>query len=99
MNGIAALVPATLRSPIRTVKAVPGEDIPIGSRIIFACDAYHAMTSDRPYRAAMSHGEAIAELSANGGSQFDARVVEILIGQLYGQRQGAAAVSGSSPSP
>jgi HD-GYP domain-containing protein (c-di-GMP phosphodiesterase class II) len=76
-----------------------GEDIPIGSRIIFACDAYHAMTSDRPYRAAMSHAEAIAELSANGGSQFDPSVVEILIGQLYGQRQGAAAVNGSSVSP
>ena len=33
-----------------------GEEIPIGSRIILACDAYHAMTSDRPYREAMSHG-------------------------------------------
>jgi diguanylate cyclase (GGDEF)-like protein/putative nucleotidyltransferase with HDIG domain len=75
-----------------------GEDVPIGSRIILACDAYHAMTSDRPYRAAMSHGEAIAELSANAGTQFDPRVVEVLIGQLYGQRQAAApAVSSSSP--
>ena len=73
-----------------------GEDVPVGSRIILACDAYHAMTSDRPYREAMSHGEAIAELSANAGTQFDPRVVEVLIGQLYGQRQ-AAAVSSSSP--
>jgi diguanylate cyclase (GGDEF)-like protein/putative nucleotidyltransferase with HDIG domain len=72
------------------------EDIPIGSRIIFACDAYHAMTSDRPYRAAMSHGDAIAELSANAGTQFDGRVVEVLIGQLYGRRQGAPAVTSSS---
>ena len=32
-----------------------GEEIPLGSRIILACDAYHAMTSDRPYRAAMAH--------------------------------------------
>jgi diguanylate cyclase (GGDEF)-like protein/putative nucleotidyltransferase with HDIG domain len=72
------------------------EDIPIGSRIILACDAYHAMTSDRPYRASMSHGDAIAELSANAGTQFDRRVVEVLIGQLYGQRQGAPAVSSSS---
>ena len=73
-----------------------GEDIPIGSRIIFACDAYHAMTSDRPYRAAMSHGDAIAELSANAGTQFDRRVVEVLIGQLYGRRQGAPVVSASA---
>ncbi|HEV7459316.1 MAG TPA: diguanylate cyclase [Solirubrobacteraceae bacterium] len=73
-----------------------GEDIPVGSRIILACDAYHAMTSDRPYRKAMSHGEAIAELSANAGTQFDPRVVEVLIGQLYGQRQAAAAVSAAS---
>ena len=41
-----------------------GEEIPIGSRIILACDAYHAMTSDRPYRKAMSHADAMAELSA-----------------------------------
>jgi diguanylate cyclase (GGDEF)-like protein/putative nucleotidyltransferase with HDIG domain len=72
------------------------EDIPIGSRIILACDAYHAMTSDRPYRAAMSHAEAIAELSANAGTQFDPRVVEVLIGQLYGQRQAAASAVNSS---
>jgi diguanylate cyclase (GGDEF)-like protein/putative nucleotidyltransferase with HDIG domain len=73
-----------------------GEDIPIGSRLILACDAYHAMTSDRPYRGAMSHGEAIAELSANAGTQFDPRVIEVLIGQLYGMRQAADAVSASS---
>ncbi len=47
---------------IRT--AWPGDAIPIGSRIILACDAYHAMTSDRPYREAMTHAEAIAELAA-----------------------------------
>jgi HD-GYP domain-containing protein (c-di-GMP phosphodiesterase class II) len=75
---------------------VVAEDIPIGSRIILACDAYHAMTSDRPYRGAMSHAEAIAELSANAGTQFDPSVVEVLIGQLYGQRQTAAAVSSPS---
>ena len=56
-------------------------------------DAYHAMTSDRPYRDAMHHAEAVAELSANAGSQFDADVVEVLIGQLYGMRQGAAAAA------
>jgi diguanylate cyclase (GGDEF)-like protein/putative nucleotidyltransferase with HDIG domain len=66
-----------------------GEAIPLGSRIILACDAYHAMTSDRPYRAAMSHAEAVAELTGNAGTQFDPAVVEVLVGQLYLSRQGA----------
>ena len=68
-----------------------GNKIPIGSRIILACDAYHAMTSDRPYRKAMEHSEAIRELAANAGAQFDPDVTEQLIGCLYGQRQSGKA--------
>jgi diguanylate cyclase (GGDEF)-like protein len=68
-----------------------GDEIPLGARIILACDAYHAMVSDRPYRMAMSHTEAMAELNANAGTQFDARVVEALIGYLYGRRQSGLA--------
>ena len=64
-----------------------GTAIPIGSRVILACDAYHAMTSDRPYRPAMSHAEAISELGRSGGTQFDPEVTEQLIGCLYGQQQ------------
>jgi diguanylate cyclase (GGDEF)-like protein len=63
------------------------EEIPIEARIILACDAYHAMATDRPYRAALSHAEALAELSANAGTQFDPQVVEALVGLLYGRRQ------------
>jgi diguanylate cyclase (GGDEF)-like protein len=67
--------------------------IPVGSRIILACDAYHAMTSDRPYRKAMPHTDAMAELTTNAGSQFDPDVVQALVGYLYGRRQaGLAAV-------
>ena len=56
-----------------------GEAIPLGSRIILACDALHAMTSDRPYRQAMSHHEAAGELRRCAGKQFDPRVVEALL--------------------
>ena len=69
---------------------IAGDSIPIGSRIILACDAYHAMTSDRPYREAMSHADAVAELSRHAGTQFDPEVVEVLVGQLYLLRQGGA---------
>ena len=70
-----------------------GEDIPIGARIILACDAYHAMTSDRPYRQAMSHGDAVRELAKGAGKQFDPAVTEVLIGCLYGDRQVAHAAA------
>jgi diguanylate cyclase (GGDEF)-like protein len=70
-----------------------GTAIPVGSRIILACDAYHAMTSNRPYREAMPHAEAMAELTANAGTQLDPDVVEALVGYLFGRRQaGLAAV-------
>jgi diguanylate cyclase (GGDEF)-like protein len=59
-----------------------GEAIPLGSRVILACDAYHAMTSDRPYRAAMAHEHAVAELVRCAGSQFDPRIVAALVSDL-----------------
>jgi diguanylate cyclase (GGDEF)-like protein/putative nucleotidyltransferase with HDIG domain len=64
-----------------------GSAIPLGSRIIIAADTYHAITSDRPYRAARSHDEAVDELTSCAGSQFDPAVTAALIGHLYGQRQ------------
>jgi diguanylate cyclase (GGDEF)-like protein/putative nucleotidyltransferase with HDIG domain len=70
-----------------------GEEIPLGSRIIIAADTYHAITSDRPYRARRSHAEAIDELTRCAGTQFDPTVTASLVGYLYGQRQaGAVAV-------
>jgi putative nucleotidyltransferase with HDIG domain len=59
-----------------------GEQIPLGARIVCACDAFHAMTSDRPYRAAMSLPEARDELTLSAGSQFDPRVVEALLSSI-----------------
>jgi HD-GYP domain-containing protein (c-di-GMP phosphodiesterase class II) len=52
-----------------------GERIPRASRIISACNAYSAMVSDRPYRNAMTHAQALAELRSGAGGQFDAEVV------------------------
>ena len=70
-----------------------GPAIPVGSRVILACDAYHAMTSNRPYREAMPHADAMAELTRNAGTQFDPEVVQALVGYLFGRRQaGLAAV-------
>ena len=59
-----------------------GEEIPLGSRIVLACDAYDAMTTDRPYRPAMTVEAARAELVRGAGSQFDPRVVDALIAVL-----------------
>jgi putative nucleotidyltransferase with HDIG domain len=53
-----------------------GEEIPLAARIVFCCDAYSAMTTDRPYRAAIDPTVALAELRANAGTQFEPRVVE-----------------------
>ena len=58
---------------------IAGERIPLESRIIFVCDAYHAMTSDRPYRRRLSHREAVRRLTEASGSQFDPDVVAVAL--------------------
>jgi HD-GYP domain-containing protein (c-di-GMP phosphodiesterase class II) len=56
------------------------DEIPIESRIIFVCDAYHAMTTDRPYRAHLPEEMARARLREGAGTQFDPRVVAVFLG-------------------
>ncbi|MDW7660939.1 MAG: diguanylate cyclase [Bacillota bacterium] len=56
-----------------------GEDIPLLSRIIALTDAYEAIRSDRPYRTGRLHREALLEIQKHSGSQFDPKLVEILI--------------------
>ena len=54
-----------------------GSEIPLGARIVAVADAYHAMVHDRPYKSALGHGEALAELRRCGGTQFDPAVVDV----------------------
>jgi diguanylate cyclase (GGDEF)-like protein len=68
------------------------EQIPLGARIIFVCDAFEAMTEERPYRAPMAPAEALAELRSCAGTQFDARVVELFAEHVFPQL-------GSDPAP
>ena len=66
-----------------------GEAIPLAARIIAVCDAYSAMTSDRPYRAARTPATAAAELRRCAGRQFDRQVVQLLCAVLAGEDEPA----------
>src|SRR4051794_25447872 len=56
-----------------------GEDIPLSARVVLACDAYHALVSDRPYRSALPRDDALRELEFCAGTQFDPAVIEALV--------------------
>jgi HD-GYP domain-containing protein (c-di-GMP phosphodiesterase class II) len=64
-----------------------GESIPLIARIIFACDTFSAMTTDRSYRKARPAAEAVAELRRNAGTQFDPAVIEMLV-EIIGEGEG-----------
>ena len=63
-------------------KGLSGEKIPLHARIIGVADAYHAMTSDRPYRKALSVQVALSELLKHRGRQFDPQVADAFIAGL-----------------
>jgi putative nucleotidyltransferase with HDIG domain len=73
-----------------------GEQIPRAARVVSCCDAYHAMTTDRPYRQAMPTTAAIAELREHSGRQFDPEVVEALIRVLAGDGQAESSTTPDS---
>ena len=56
-----------------------GEDIPVEARIVLVCDAFHAMTTDRPYRKRLGMDEAYRRLREGAGTQFDPAVVEVFL--------------------
>jgi two-component system cell cycle response regulator len=75
-----------------------GKDAPVGARIIAVCDAFHAMTSDRPYRSAIDAADAIIELRRCAGTQFDPDVVEVFCAQFAAGHMRAASL-GTGPLP
>ena len=64
-----------------------GEDIPLGARVVFACDAFDAMVSQRPYAASSTADQALAELRRCAGSQFDPVVVDSLCAVVARERR------------
>ena len=68
-----------------------GEEIPLVARIVCCCDAFNAMTTDRPYRAARSNDEALAEVLRCSGTQFDPAVAAALAAVVHGGMSAAAA--------
>lgn len=78
-----------------------GPDIPIEARLISVADAYDAMTSDRPYRTTLGHLQAMEQLDAGAGSQFDPAVVEATKAVLHDNGGSHAAKEQESglPSP
>jgi putative nucleotidyltransferase with HDIG domain len=73
-----------------------GRAIPLGARIVAVCDAYRAMSEDRPYRRALSEADARRELEQGIGSHFDADCVAALL-QALGRRDHTATVVALRP--
>ncbi len=74
-----------------------GPQIPLAARIVFVCDAFHAMTTDRSYRRAMSVGDARAELLRCAGTQFDPAVVDAFLQVLDRRPDGDASALAQPP--
>jgi len=63
-------------------KGLQGKEIPIGARIIALASSYDAMTSERPYRNALSEEKVLAEIRNSAGTQFDPEIAIIFIGKV-----------------
>jgi putative nucleotidyltransferase with HDIG domain len=69
-----------------------GEEIPLEARVLAIADAFDAMTSDRPYRRALTRVEALAEVERCAGTQFDPRIAEVFL-ELFAEPELAAATA------
>src|SRR5205085_3985201 len=67
-----------------------GEEIPLGARIIAVCDAFYAMTNDRPYRSGTGAADAYSRLRKDAGGQFDPGVVDAVGTVLAAGQAGVA---------
>ena len=101
--GLAHLAPAVRAEHERWDGAgypdgLAGEEIPLASRIVFACDAYHAMVSDRPYRSRLDDDEARRRLLEGSGSQFCPTVVTAMTAALDAGMLNGSGANGSNGS-
>ena len=78
---------------------IKGDSIPLGARIIMVSDTIDAMTTDRPYRKALSAEIVIAELQKHRGSQFDPALVDLVLGSVVIRRLFSGITEGSSYPP
>jgi putative nucleotidyltransferase with HDIG domain len=69
-----------------------GEEIPLEARVLAIADAFDAMTSDRPYRRALTRDEALVEVDRCAGTQFDPRIAAVFL-ELFAERELRAAAS------
>jgi HD-GYP domain-containing protein (c-di-GMP phosphodiesterase class II) len=70
-----------------------GEEIPVEARVLAIADAFDAMTSDRPYRSALTHEEALAEVERCAGTQFDPKIARVFLEAFREAELPAAAAS------
>jgi HD-GYP domain-containing protein (c-di-GMP phosphodiesterase class II) len=102
VEGLAHLAPAVRAEHERWdgqgyPDGLAGEEIPLASRICFVCDAYDAMTNDRPYRSSLRYRDAVAELTREAGRQFDPHLVDVLLDVLRGHPLSGPAAADLGP--
>src|SRR6188508_243928 len=71
-----------------------GEEIPVEARVLAVADAFDAMTSDRPYRRALTRGQALTEIERCAGSQFDPEIAHVFL-ELFAEAELPVAAAAS----